>query len=339
MDHVGQEVRRLREGKGWSQAKLAAAAEMAVSGVSQIENGKRNLSTATLAKLAKALDVEVADFFPKEQAPLPLDYSAAGRHPDELMTQRPSEAERIWLIEGVVNILRTYYELYQRQYSKMVEGLTWHGTGYMAHGHYFNTLQPAMERDGLLMHASYVVDGPAAVSERERAACKKLRDFDVEMQHLVWDMREVDNKNNARVRKEVSRGITRAQEWLEDNSKEVTVHREEQRGKGLEIALAEKLQEQLDTQLRALGERQSDARSDEDLHEAAKDFHHWWLFTFDILHTVLRQNPEARGPQLEKVVNEAAQAVKEEVPKAAPRSLPDMAEVMQGWSVHQGIDV
>ncbi len=36
-----------------------------------IENGKRNLTTTTLAKLARALDVEVADLFPKAQASLP----------------------------------------------------------------------------------------------------------------------------------------------------------------------------------------------------------------------------------------------------------------------------
>jgi transcriptional regulator with XRE-family HTH domain len=46
---------------------------MAVSGVSQIENGHRNPNSATLIKLARALDVDVADLFPKGQAPLPLD--------------------------------------------------------------------------------------------------------------------------------------------------------------------------------------------------------------------------------------------------------------------------
>jgi transcriptional regulator with XRE-family HTH domain len=70
---VGQEIRRAREAKGWSQAKLAAAADMAVSGVSQIETGARNPSAATLAKIANALGVEVADLFPKGQSPLPFE--------------------------------------------------------------------------------------------------------------------------------------------------------------------------------------------------------------------------------------------------------------------------
>jgi transcriptional regulator with XRE-family HTH domain len=74
MDHdqgVGRQVKKLREAKGWSQTRLAVEAGMSVSGISMIENGHRNLSTVTLAKLAEALGVEVRDLFPLEQAPLP----------------------------------------------------------------------------------------------------------------------------------------------------------------------------------------------------------------------------------------------------------------------------
>ncbi len=71
MDHVGREVRRLREERGWNQAKLAVEAGMAPSAVNQIENGKRSPSANSLTKLAKALGVEVRDLFPLGQAPLP----------------------------------------------------------------------------------------------------------------------------------------------------------------------------------------------------------------------------------------------------------------------------
>jgi transcriptional regulator with XRE-family HTH domain len=70
---VGREVRSLREARGWSQTRLATEAGMSVSGISMIENGHRNLSTATLARLAEALGVEVRDLFPLGQAPLPLE--------------------------------------------------------------------------------------------------------------------------------------------------------------------------------------------------------------------------------------------------------------------------
>src|SRR5919112_4735857 len=68
---VGREIRRLREARGWSQAKLAGDTGMGVSGISQIETGVRNPSAVTLSKIAGALGVEVGDLFPKAQAPLP----------------------------------------------------------------------------------------------------------------------------------------------------------------------------------------------------------------------------------------------------------------------------
>lgn len=73
MAHVGEQVRLLREEKGWTQPRLSVETGLAVSGISQIENGRRNPNSATLAKLAAALGVEVADLFPKVEAPLPFE--------------------------------------------------------------------------------------------------------------------------------------------------------------------------------------------------------------------------------------------------------------------------
>jgi transcriptional regulator with XRE-family HTH domain len=73
MSDVGQEIRRLREARGWSQPKLAVEAGVAVSGISQIENGRRNPNSSTLAKIAKALEMEVRDLFPKASLQLPLN--------------------------------------------------------------------------------------------------------------------------------------------------------------------------------------------------------------------------------------------------------------------------
>jgi transcriptional regulator with XRE-family HTH domain len=68
---VGREIRRLREARGWSQAKLAGDTGMGVSGISQIETGARNPSAVTLSKIAEALGVEVGDLFPLGQPRLP----------------------------------------------------------------------------------------------------------------------------------------------------------------------------------------------------------------------------------------------------------------------------
>jgi hypothetical protein len=149
---------------------------------------------------------------------------------DEFMTQRPSAEERVWFIEKAVEILRFWHERGQRDRAKMDESLEWYGTSYLWRGYYFNTLQPAMERDGVLLHASYVVHGPVEVSERERAACEKLLALDREMQNLVWGMYEIDEENNARVREDVSRGVAQVSEWLEGISKGVPSQRGPEEG-------------------------------------------------------------------------------------------------------------
>lgn len=101
MGKIGPEIRRLREAKGWGQAKLAVESGTAVSAISMIENGHRNPNSATLIKLANALDVEVADLFPKAQAPLQLELAErTGRHEHEgllifLMKDKAEDGEAL----------------------------------------------------------------------------------------------------------------------------------------------------------------------------------------------------------------------------------------------------
>jgi len=65
LEAIGHNIRRLRDEKGWNQTELGFRAGASPSIISLIENGKRNPSTATLAKIAEALGVEVVDLFPK----------------------------------------------------------------------------------------------------------------------------------------------------------------------------------------------------------------------------------------------------------------------------------
>lgn len=73
-----QEVKRIRNERGWSQRQLATEAGVDQVTVNHIETGKRSPNVETLEKLARALDVEVGDFFPKIQAPL-LDFDEQRR--------------------------------------------------------------------------------------------------------------------------------------------------------------------------------------------------------------------------------------------------------------------
>ncbi len=62
-----QELKRIRNERGWSQRRLATEAGVDQVTVNHIETGKRSPNVETLEKLARALDVEVADFFPKAE--------------------------------------------------------------------------------------------------------------------------------------------------------------------------------------------------------------------------------------------------------------------------------
>jgi transcriptional regulator with XRE-family HTH domain len=77
MSGVGEEVKRLRQAKGWTQEQLAVYAGSSQPTVNLLEAGKRNPSASTLEKLARALEVEVVDLFPKPQTPQPSLEDAA----------------------------------------------------------------------------------------------------------------------------------------------------------------------------------------------------------------------------------------------------------------------
>jgi transcriptional regulator with XRE-family HTH domain len=56
LKHLGRNVRRLREARGWTQEKLAEHTGLQRSYISQIETGNRNFSAVVLARLLLAFD-------------------------------------------------------------------------------------------------------------------------------------------------------------------------------------------------------------------------------------------------------------------------------------------
>jgi transcriptional regulator with XRE-family HTH domain len=91
LEAIGHNIRRLRDEKGWNQTELGFRAGASPSIISLIENGKRNPSTATLAKIAEALGVEVVDLFPKGPSSSPEPTLLNGLD-DERRLSRFSEA-------------------------------------------------------------------------------------------------------------------------------------------------------------------------------------------------------------------------------------------------------
>jgi transcriptional regulator with XRE-family HTH domain len=61
--YLGTTIRNLRIRKGWTMEKTAFESEMEYIQISRIELGKINTTVYQVYKLAKALDIEMAEFF------------------------------------------------------------------------------------------------------------------------------------------------------------------------------------------------------------------------------------------------------------------------------------
>jgi transcriptional regulator with XRE-family HTH domain len=59
----GEKVKAIRKSQNVSQEKLAELAELDRTYISDIENGKRNVSIETVFKIAKALEMPMISFF------------------------------------------------------------------------------------------------------------------------------------------------------------------------------------------------------------------------------------------------------------------------------------
>ncbi len=62
-------VKRIRTMRGMNQVDLAEASGVSQNTISEIETGRRKARPATLGKLAKALGVDIADFFDEPTYP------------------------------------------------------------------------------------------------------------------------------------------------------------------------------------------------------------------------------------------------------------------------------
>lgn len=60
---VGLNMKRLRQGKGWSQEELADRAGLHRTYVSGLERGVRNPTVTVIEKLARGLEAQIAELF------------------------------------------------------------------------------------------------------------------------------------------------------------------------------------------------------------------------------------------------------------------------------------
>ena len=62
---VGNNIKKIRQKKGWSQDKLSEECGFYRTSINLIETAKRTPSSYTLYRIAKALKVQVDDLYPQ----------------------------------------------------------------------------------------------------------------------------------------------------------------------------------------------------------------------------------------------------------------------------------
>lgn len=83
---LGRRIRELREERGIAQAELARRVGSSASHLNKLEAGQKAATVTTLAAVAKALGVELADLFPGRNVQQPV-----GNPPDPLWVKLAGE--------------------------------------------------------------------------------------------------------------------------------------------------------------------------------------------------------------------------------------------------------
>ena len=120
---LGIAIQQLRKQRGLSQERLALEADIDRRYMSDVENGKRNISLDIMERIASRLGIQVSELIRKAEninnAPLTMDalkeWLCAGDHEDTIVLESP---DYLSAIIGITEEGRLIYS-----YDKMVEHL------------------------------------------------------------------------------------------------------------------------------------------------------------------------------------------------------------------------
>lgn len=106
--NLGESIRMIRQAKGLSQGEMQKRTGILRSYLSRVENGHTVPSFATLQRLASAMEVALADFFPHGDGMVPGEPNAASDYLQELKSYLPhlSSQQRLELLEMVKDMAR-----------------------------------------------------------------------------------------------------------------------------------------------------------------------------------------------------------------------------------------
>lgn len=119
----GIAIQQLRKQRGLSQERLALEADIDRRYMSDVENGKRNISLDIMERIASCLGIQVSELIRKAEninnAPLTMDalkeWLCAGDHEDTIVLESPD------YLSAVIGITEEGRLIYS--YDKMVEHL------------------------------------------------------------------------------------------------------------------------------------------------------------------------------------------------------------------------
>jgi transcriptional regulator with XRE-family HTH domain len=99
---VQTNIKRYRNYRKWTQAELAEKLDISINFLSDIENGKRWISPASMVKFASVLKIEPFELFKPADTPLPSVSALFSKYNDEV-------------VQVVSASLKQVYSYYQAQ--------------------------------------------------------------------------------------------------------------------------------------------------------------------------------------------------------------------------------
>jgi len=95
-DIVRSNIRRYRDFRKWTQAEFAEKLDISINFLSDVENGKKWISPASMVKFASVLNIEPFELFKPADTPAPTVSVLFSRYNDEVIQAVTSSLEQVY---------------------------------------------------------------------------------------------------------------------------------------------------------------------------------------------------------------------------------------------------
>jgi len=93
---VRTNIRRYRDYQKWTQAKLAEKLNISVNFLSDVENGKRWISPASMVKFASVLNIEPFELFKPAETPPPTTTAIFAKYNDDVVQAVNASLDQVY---------------------------------------------------------------------------------------------------------------------------------------------------------------------------------------------------------------------------------------------------